>query len=218
MVEKGGEFGPASLAEDRLLPVRIEFDVDHGIPFYHAIAHAGSAEGGIIDTIRPMTGPAQRFRVVLAWGFACLILGRGLYLLGQRSREIVENGTLSRHVARVTRPVADLRAESLGPLAPWVAVLRTKTPPDAVIAFSPPRDVGVALPQLLLGLRLLCYPRRVRLASSIVHEVEATGAMPSGTLFGLNADPEAAPPFPEAWRNVVKTKALRLDRYVGPPR
>ncbi len=167
---------------------------------------------------RAMLSPSQRFRILLAWAFAAAILGRGVYLFGQRSKGLIQSGTASRHLHRVLESREELRGEALGPLEEWVHALRTSTPKDAIIAFSPPADIGVALPQTLLALRLLCYPRRIRLAASIIHEVEATGAMPAGALYGLNADPNALPPFPEAWEEVLKTKSFRLDRYKGPPR
>ncbi len=165
-----------------------------------------------------MESPSQRFRILLAWAFAAALLGRGIFLFGQRSRGLIQRGIASRHIDRVLESRQELRDEALGVLEDWVQALRTSTPKDAIIAFSPPEDVGVALPQTLLALRLLCYPRRIRLASSIIHEVETTGVMPAGALYGLNADPNAVPPFPEAWEEMLKTKSLRLDRYKGPPR
>lgn len=104
----------------------------------------------------------------------------------------------------------------LGPLAPWIAAIRAKTPEDAVIGvrFLPEHEHEA--PGWIASLRFLAWPRRVLTPQEFLDHIGGDGANLDGKCFGLQL-PDEEPPFAQRWRVVAKGRGWRLYRWIEEP-
>ena len=157
-------------------------------------------------------------KIIIALAAVAGLLGWQLFEAAKEEKRAAEAGLWRLRWQAAQRDEVEIARQVMGERWDWIDALRRHTPENALIAFQPPADVGVDLPQHMLALRLLGYPRRVELAGDVIRWIqEDWSRLETTPLFGLSANPQAPPPYPELWDEIHGSDAFRILRWKGKP-
>lgn len=144
------------------------------------------------------------------------------YIVVAGCRVVVDQATALRD-GRWKQRVTDLGLDEetiarreLGPVAPWIAAIREKTPPTAVIGVRMRSEHELEAPGWISSLRFLGWPRRILTPPEFLAHIDGDAAKLDGDCFGLQLTDDE-PQFAERWRVVAQGKGWRLFQWIESP-